>query len=100
MVSVDTVFKATKSNLADADKIQGHLKNLVEIEKISDQISQSHALLRPVLDFYRIRRGQNNGVTLHEQAQHSLLAYSEEHQALQALEELFSVTLRKNEVNI
>lgn len=100
MVSVDTVFKETKTKLADADKIQGHLKNLVEIETISDQISQSHMLLRPFLDFYRIRRGQNNGVTLHEQAQHSLLAYSEEHQALQALEELFSVTLRKNEVNI
>lgn len=100
MVSVDTVYKETKSNSADTTKIEGHLKNLIEIERISDQISQSHALLRPFLDFYRIRRGQNNGVTLHEQAQHSLLAYSEEHQALQALEELFSVTLRKNEVNI
>jgi len=100
MVSVDTVYKESKTNVADSSKIEGHLKNLVEIEKISDQISQSHALLRPFLDFYRIRRGQNNGVTLNEQAQHSLLAYSEEHQALQALEELFSVTLRKNEVNI
>lgn len=98
--SVDTIYKETKSKLADAGKIEGHLKNLMEIEKISDQISQSHALLRPFLDFYRIRRGQNNGTTLHEQAQHSLLAYSEEHQALQGLEELFSVTLRKNEVNI
>lgn len=100
MVSVDTIYKETKSKLTDVDKIEGHIKNLVDIDKIADQISQSHSLLRPVLDFYRIRRGQNNGATLHEQAQHSLLAYSEEHQALQALEELFSVTLRKNEVNI
>ncbi len=100
MVSVDTIFKETKSNLADVNKVEGHLKNLRDIEKIAEQISQSHSLLRPLLDFYRIRRGQNNGSTLHEQAQHSLLAYSEEHQALQALEELFSVTLRKNEVNI
>lgn len=100
MVSVDSIYKETKSKLADVGKIEGHLKNLIDIDKISDQISQSHSLLRPVLDFYRIRRGQNNGATLHEQAQHSLLAYSEEHQALQALEELFSVTLRKNEVNI
>lgn len=100
MVSVDTIYKETKAKLTDVNKIEGHVKNLIEIDKISDQISQSHSLLRPVLDFYRIRRGQNNGATLHEQAQHSLLAYSEEHQALQALEELFSVTLRKNEVNI
>lgn len=100
LVSVDNIFKETKSRLTDVSKIESHLKSLTEIDKIADQISQSHSLLRPLLDFYRIRRGQNNGSTLHEQAQHSLLAYSEEHQALQALEELFSVTLRKNEVNI
>jgi hypothetical protein len=100
LVSVDTIFKESKLNHASGEKIEGHLKNLIEVDKISDQISESHSLLRPVLDFYRIRRGQGNGLTLHEQAQHSLLAYSEEHQALEALVELFSVTLRKNEVNI
>lgn len=100
MSSVDTIHQESKSNEADGGTINGHIKNLQEIEKISDQIAASHPLLRPVLDFYRIRRGQNFGSTLMEQAQVSFLTYAEEHQALQALQELFSVTLRKNEVSI
>lgn len=100
MVSVDTVYQESKKAHADGGKIEGHLKNLIEIDKISDQISQSHSLLRPLLDFYRIRRGQNHGETLTDQSQSSFLTYSEEHQALKALGELISVTLRKNEVNI
>lgn len=100
MKSIDTIYQESKSQTADAEKIQGHIKNLLEIEKISDQLATSHAFLRPVLDFYRIRRGQNEGESLLEQSQTSLLTYSEEHQALQALLELFSVTLKKNEVTI
>jgi hypothetical protein len=100
MSSVDTIYQEAKSSLADNDKINAHIKNLQEMEGISDKISQSHAFLRPVLDFYRIRRGQNSGSTLLEQAQHSFLTYSEEHQALKAMLELFTVTLRKNEVSI
>lgn len=100
MSSVDTIHHEAKSVSADNDKLQGHIKNLQEIEIISDKISQSHAFLRPILDFYRIRRGQNTGATLLEQAQHSFLTYSEEHQALKAILELFTVTLRKNEVSI
>lgn len=100
MASVDTIHSEAKSKSSDAGIIEGHIKNLQEIEKISDQIAASHALLRPFLDFYRIRRGQNFGSTLLEQAQASFLTYAEEHQALKALQELFSVTLRKNEVNI
>jgi hypothetical protein len=100
MVSIDAIYHQAKAKLADAAKIEGHLKNLIEIDQLSDQISQSHSLLRPVLDFYRIRRGQNHGSTLVDQSQTSFLAYSEEHQALQALNELISVTLKRNEVNI
>jgi len=100
MVSIDTVYQESRSKTADGSKIDGHLKNLIEIDKISDQIAQSHSFLRPFLDFYRIRRGQNQGSTLLEQAQSSFLTYSEEHQALEALQELFSVTLKQNEVNI
>lgn len=100
MVSIDTIYQQSKEKISDTASIEGHLKNLVEIDTISDNISSSHSLLRPVLDFYRIRRGQNHGNSLHHQAQESLLTYSEEHQALKALDELFSVTLRKNEVNI
>lgn len=100
MVSIDTIYHEAKSPKADGATIEGHLKNLREIDRISDQIAQSHSLLRPVLDFYRIRRGQNEGSTLAEQAQASFLAYSEEHQALEALLELFSVTLKQNEVSI
>lgn len=100
MVSVDTIYHESKKAQADGAKIEGHLKNLVEIDRISDQIAQTHSLLRPILDFYRIRRGQNDGETLTDQSQVSFLSYSEEHQALQALGELISVTLKKNEVSI
>jgi len=100
MNSVDAIYLQAKSNSANDDQIQGHIKNLKEMEEISDKISQTHAFLRPILDFYRIRRGQNTGQTLLEQSQHSFLTYSEEHQALKALLELFTVTLHKNEVSI
>ncbi len=100
MSSVDTIHQEAKSVSANNEKIQGHLKNLKEMDAITDQISQTNSFLRPILDFYRIRRGQNSGATLLEQSQHSFLTYSEEHQALKALLELFSVTLSKNEVSI
>lgn len=100
MASIRTIHQEAQSSSATAVIIDGHIKNLKDIEKISDQIAASHPLLRPVLDFYHIRRSQNFGSTLLEQAQSSLLTYAEEHQALEALQELFSVTLRKNEVNI
>ena len=100
MSSIDTIHLEARSETTDGHKLQGHLKNLQDIEEISDKISQSHVYLRPVLDFYRIRRGQNTGTTLIEQSQHSFLMYSEEHQALKALLELFTVTLTKNEASI
>lgn len=100
MSSINIIHQEAKSKEADNIKIQGHLKNLQEMETIVDNISQSNSFLRPVLDFYKIRRGQNSGDTLLEQAQQSFITYSEEHQALKALQELFTVTLRKNEVSI
>jgi hypothetical protein len=100
MSSIHVIHQEAKSANSDNDKIQGHIKNLKEMEEIADKISQSHAFLRPLLDFYRIRRGQNDGKTLLEQSQHSFLTYSEEHQALKAILELFTVTLRKNEVSL
>jgi hypothetical protein len=100
MTSVDTIYQEAKSISADNNKIQGHIKNLQEMEAITDKISQSNSFLRPVLDVYRIRRGQNEGKTLLDQSQHSFLTYAEEQQALKAMLELFTVTLRKNEVSI
>ena len=100
MSSIDFVHKESKSVEANFDKLQGHLKNLRDIDEITDKISQSHAYLRPILDFYRIRRGQNEETTLYLQAQHSYLLYSEEHQALKSILELITVTLRKNDVSI
>lgn len=100
MSSVDHIYQEAKSKMANGPKIDEYIKHLLEIDQIYDQIASSHPLLRPVLDFYRIRKGQNQGNNLLEQSQSSLLTYNEEHQALEALQELFSVTLRKNEVNI
>ena len=100
MSSIDTIHSEARAVSTNAESIQGHLKNLQDIEQISDKIAQTHMYLRPIIDFYRIRRGQNTGTTLLEQTQHTFLTYSEEHQALRALLELFTVTLSKNEVSI
>ena len=88
LVSLDTVLRESKSNKADAGVIDGHLKNLREIDTTFESISQSHSLLRPLLDFYRVRRGQNDGTSLLDQVQNSILVYHEEHQALKAMNEL------------
>ncbi len=100
MSSIDTIYQESKAKDVNSAKLSDNMRNLEDIEKITDQISQSHVFLRPILDYYRIRRGQNSGNTLTEQAQHSFLTYSEEHHALKALMELFTVTLTKNEASI
>lgn len=100
MASINIIHQESKSHLTDVHKIEGHLKNLGEIDKISDQLAAGQSLLRPILDFYRIRRSQNFGDTLFNQSQSSFLTYAEEHHALKALQELFIVTLRKNEANL
>ena len=100
MSAIDSIYHETKSEGVDHNLIELNIRQLREIEETADQIAQTHPILRPVIDFYRIRRGQNQGNNLSEQSQSSFLTYAEEHQALQALHELFSVTLRKNEVNI
>jgi DNA polymerase III psi subunit len=100
MSAIDSIYHEAKSPSVNEGEIGIHMKKLIEIEAVLDQLAAGHPLLRPVLDFYRIRKGQNNGVNLLEQSQVSFLTYAEEHQALQALHELFSVTLKKNEVNI
>lgn len=98
--SVDTIYHEAKNPESKSAIIEGHLKNLREMESLEDKISVSHPFLRPILDFYRMRKGQNFGHTLLEQAENSFLTYSEEHHALVALQELFSVTLKRNEVNL
>ena len=94
--SIDTIHQEARSDSARADVIAGHVKNLQEIDSTFATIAHSHSLLRPVLDFYRIRKGQPGGDTLREQSESSLLLYSEEGQALRALGELFTSILEKN----
>jgi hypothetical protein len=100
LTSIETIHQEAKAQTTNSQVLIGHMNNLEDIEKVSDQISRSHIYLRPILDYYRIRRGQNTGANLLEQAQHSLIAYSEEQQALKALLELFTVTLNKKEASI
>ncbi len=100
IASVEAVHAEARSASADPVTLEANLRNLREVEKVANEIAATHPFLRPFLDFYRIRRGQNFGDTLVEQSQTSFLTYAEEHQALRALQELFSVTLRKNEASI
>jgi hypothetical protein len=100
MSSVDVIYHESKAEISDAEKIFGHLENLKSINEVLGKISQSHPMLRPLLNYYRIRRGQNEGSNLSEQIQHMFLTYSEEHHALSALSELLSVNLKNNEISL
>jgi hypothetical protein len=100
LASLDIVLKEIKSQHTKFEVIDGHLANIREMDQIFNQLAGSNPLLRPVLDFYRIRKAQVADGPLLNQAQDTFLTYHEEHHALAALDELFSVTLRKNEVNI
>ena len=91
MSSIDTIYHQAKNEQASAEIVNGHLKNLSDIELTTAKVAEAHAFLRPILDFYRIRRGQNDGNTLLEQAENSLLTYSEEQYALKALQELLTI---------
>jgi hypothetical protein len=100
LASLDMIVKEFRKNDVNYEIVEQQLDNLREMDQLFDQIAASNTMLRPFLDFYRIRKGQVPESNLLEQAQETFLTYNEEHQALSALEELFSVTLVKNEVSI
>lgn len=100
MVSANKIHNEARANETNVDVINGHIKNLIEIDNTLEQLAASQQYLRPLLDFYKIKKSQPFGENLIEQTQSIFLSYAEEHQAIKALIELFSVTLRKNEVSI
>jgi hypothetical protein len=95
MVALDGIYKEVKSSESDADVIQKHVSTLTEVDETFNRISASNPFLRPILDFYKIRKGQIEGSSLLERSQNSLLTYSEEHQALAAFDELLRTMRNK-----
>ncbi len=100
MVSIDHIYQQAKSPSADPKIIEDNIKILLDIDSISTELAKSHRLLRPFLDFYRIRRNQNLGTSLIDHSQNNYLIYAEEHQALKGLFELLSMTISKNEATL
>lgn len=94
LASLDILLAEGKSLTPNSEIIDGHLENLRQIDETLRKISDSHSMLRPLLDFYHVRRGQNEGIHFQEQVENSLLIYHEEHQALTAFQELLE-TLEK-----
>lgn len=90
MVSIDSIYKEAKASESDANVIQKNLAILKEVDETMDKISASNPFLRPIIDFYKIRKGQTEGESLLERSQNSLLTYSEEHQAMSAFQELLT----------
>lgn len=95
LASLDILLKEGKNSSPDTDVVDGHLENLRQIDETLRKISDSHPMLRPLLDFYHIRRGQNDGKSFREQVENSLLTYHEEHQAFTAFEELLQTLERR-----
>ena len=98
--SSESIYQESKSTTTQASVIQEHIDHLDEVEKISEQLASSFPMVRPVLDYYKIKKATITGDTLADKAQDNFLIFSEEHQALLALNELFSVTLNKNEATL
>lgn len=88
--SINTILLESKSDNAQADIVEGHLKNLREISDTDSKIANSHVFIRPILDFYHMKKGLDEGDTLKARAEDALLSYSEEHQALVAFKELIT----------
>lgn len=95
MVSLDGVYKEAKLSESDAEKISKNITTLTEVDGTMDKIAETNPFLRPILDFYKIRKGQIEGETLLEKSQNSILTYSEEHQALKAFAELLTAIRNK-----
>ncbi len=95
MLALDGVYKEAKATESEGAVIDKHFATLTEVDETFDKISASNPFLRPILDFYKIRKGQIEGESLLEKSQNSLLTYSEEHQALTALEDLFRTIRNK-----
>lgn len=95
MLALDGVYKEAKATESDASVIDKNFATLTEVDETFDKISATNPFLRPILDFYKIRKGQIEGETLLEKSQNSLLTYSEEHQALTALEDLLRTIRNK-----
>lgn len=98
--SVEKIYQMTRKGDLSVEDFKDLLKTLSDTDSVSENLSSSHSFLRPLFNFYKIRKSQGTLANLAEEAQASILIYSEEHQAFAALKELFSVTLKKNEVNI
>ncbi len=88
MVALDGVYKEAKASESNAEIVSRNINTLTEVDQTMDKIAATNPFLRPILDFYKIRKGQVEGETLLEKSQNSLLTYSEEHQALKAFAEL------------
>ena len=95
LASLDILLAEAKSSSSDSQIIEGHLENLRQIDETLRKLSDSHPMLRPLLDFYHIRRGQNDGSHFREQVENSLLIYHEEHQAFTAFQELLETIERR-----
>lgn len=91
--ALDSIYRETKASVAAADVVQKHMTTLTEVDGTFSKVSETHPFLRPMIDFYRIRKGQTEGESLLERSQNSLLTYSEENQSLRAFEELL-LTMR------
>ncbi len=96
--SVETILLETKNENAKADLIDGHLRVLSDVDQTVSHAANAHSLIRPMLDYFHIRRGQNEGTTLKEQAQNTLLAYMEEQHSLRAYDELLSTLESKTDL--
>ncbi len=100
IASSEQIYEEAQKDLPSKSIIDTAINRLIEIEEVISRIAESNVILRPVIDYYKIRRSQNNGENLLKHSQSTVLNYAEEQHAMNALHELFSVTLSRNEASI
>lgn len=90
-------FSKTNSNLS---KIQTSLEKINEVQKTLHQFSTTHLWFNPIYRFFQTKIKSIDFSHPVEASEDRYLLYVEFYQTLEALKELFTVTLAKNEVSI
>ncbi len=90
-------FGKTNSNLT---KIQDSLSKILDAQKTLDHFASTHLWFNPLYRFFQLKIKAIDFSHPVEASEDRYLLYVEFYQTLEALKELFTVTLTKNEVSI
>ncbi len=91
----EKILSESKNEYPSLKVIQENIKLLDDLENTLFQISNKSLYINQIIDFYKLRRSQNNEEKLIDQAQINLLNFFEQRHALEAFHELITYNTKK-----